>query len=155
MSANNDKFRRGMKASIDKSKDKLGIAIRRFILEANNRMIMRSPVGNPDLWSSPAPSGYVGGTFKGNWMVGDGRINTSTSNQPSTSRYGQIANYNMADINGIKINGQTVYITNSLPYSRRLEYDEWSKQAPMGMVRVTIAELKPIMTKIALEVRAS
>lgn len=141
MSVNNDKFRRGVARSVARSKDKLGVAIRRFILEANNRMIQKSPVDT--------------GRFKGNWMVGDGNINTSTGNQPSPSRYGQVANYNMADINGIKINGQTVYITNSMPYSRRLEYDAWSKQAPMGMVRVTIAELKPIMTKIALEVRSS
>lgn len=144
-----------MKASIDKSKDKLGIAIRRFILEANNRMIMRSPVGNPDLWSSPAPSGYVGGTFKGNWMVGDGYINaTYDEDKKSKKPFNERDPYNDAMGKSIKVNGQTIYITNSLPYSRRLEYDEWSKQAPMGMVRVTIAELKPIMTKIALEVRA-
>ena len=36
--------------------------------------------------------------------------------------------------------GQTIFITNSLPYAYRLEYDGWSRQAPAGMVRVTVVE---------------
>ena len=35
-----------------------------------------------------------------------------------------------------------IYLTNSLPYIRRLEYDGWSKQAPAGMVRVTVTEFQ-------------
>jgi hypothetical protein len=29
-----------------------------------------------------------------------------------------------------------IYLTNALPYARRLEYG-WSKQAPSGMVRIS------------------
>lgn len=136
----NDKFRRGVAQSVEKSKDKLELAMRRLILEANNRMIVKSPVDT--------------GRFKGNWMVGNSRINFTTNDDAKSNSYGAVDNYNKAIINALKINGQTVYITNSLPYSRRLEYDSWSKQSPMGMVRVTVAELKPIMTKIGLEIKA-
>lgn len=35
-----------------------------------------------------------------------------------------------------------IYLMNSLPYIRRLEYDGWSGQAPQGMVRITVAEFQ-------------
>lgn len=35
--------------------------------------------------------------------------------------------------------GGVFYLTNNLPYIRRLEYDGWSKQAPRGMVRIAVA----------------
>jgi hypothetical protein len=37
--------------------------------------------------------------------------------------------------------GEIIYLTNSLPYARRLEYG-WSKQAPAGMVRITVANFE-------------
>lgn len=140
MSANNDKFRRGASRSVNRAGEKLEMAMRRLILEANNRMIVKSPVDT--------------GRFKGNWNVGNSVIDFSVNESATSSPYGAGAAYNNQVINMLRINGQTVYITNSLPYSRRLEYDAWSKQAPMGMVRVTVAELKPVMTKIGLEIKA-
>lgn len=38
--------------------------------------------------------------------------------------------------------GNIFYITNNLPYISRLEFDSWSKQAPRGMVRLTIDEVQ-------------
>jgi hypothetical protein len=37
--------------------------------------------------------------------------------------------------------GDTVYVTNALPYVPRLETG-WSKQAPNGMVRVSVEEVR-------------
>lgn len=37
--------------------------------------------------------------------------------------------------------GDMVYISNSQPYAVKLEYG-WSKQAPMGIARVTAASMK-------------
>lgn len=36
--------------------------------------------------------------------------------------------------------GDTYYYANSKPYIRRLEYEGWSKQAPNGMMRISIAQ---------------
>jgi len=36
---------------------------------------------------------------------------------------------------------EDIYITNNLPYIKRLEYGHHSKQAPKGMVKVTLAEI--------------
>lgn len=84
------------------------------------------------------PAGYVGGRFRGNWQVSfgvpaageTGRIDPesdTTLNAGSTV----IAAYN-SSINSI-------WITNNVPYSVPLEYGH-SSQAPLGMVRVTMAD---------------
>lgn len=43
--------------------------------------------------------------------------------------------------------GQTIYLTNNLPYIYRLEYEGWSKQAPEGMVRKNMARVESILRK--------
>jgi hypothetical protein len=40
--------------------------------------------------------------------------------------------------------GSIFYLTNNLPYGERLEYG-YSKQAPSGMVRITLAEYEKIL----------
>lgn len=42
--------------------------------------------------------------------------------------------------------GERVFISNNLPYAEAIE-DGHSKQAPMGMVKVTIAEFDSIVNK--------
>ena len=38
--------------------------------------------------------------------------------------------------------GNIFWISNNLPYIYRLEYEGWSKQAPRGMVRIAIDNMK-------------
>jgi len=40
--------------------------------------------------------------------------------------------------------GEVIWLTNNLPYARRLEYG-WSKQAPGGMVRKNVARIQRIV----------
>lgn len=46
----------------------------------------------------------------------------------------------------------TFTVTNNLPYAERLEYG-WSKQAPVGMVRVNIARFQQLINEEAAKVR--
>ena len=41
-----------------------------------------------------------------------------------------------------KATGNILWMTNNLPYIYRLEYEGWSKQAPRGMVRIAIDNMK-------------
>jgi hypothetical protein len=70
------------------------------------------------------------GRAQANWYLSEGapRIETTQATIPQV--------YSPADITGESI----IYITNSLPYIIPLEYGH-SKQAPMGMVRISIAEM--------------
>lgn len=111
-------------------------AVVRLALEG---FIERSPVGAPETWKSPPPPGYRPGTFKANWNVSIGAPDLSTRDVQDPTGAGTYQT-GLAKIESMQL-GDVVFITNSLPYSRRLEYDGWSLQAPLGMVRVTIAGL--------------
>lgn len=136
--ARNDKFRAGMKNTIAKAQATPAIFMKELLVEISDRLVMKSPVDK--------------GRFINNWMVGNGAIDTTT-NENTTEKNAAILK-NSLEINSIKINGQTIYITNSLPYAYRLEYEGWSKvKTPAGMVRVTLAELNSITNKVAFEVK--
>ncbi|MGL5904192.1 MAG: hypothetical protein ACRCZO_16035 [Cetobacterium sp.] len=47
---------------------------------------------------------------------------------------------------------QDFTLTNNLPYAQRLEYG-WSKQAPVGMVRVNVARFNTLLNEEAAKVR--
>jgi hypothetical protein len=137
----NDKFRANFAKRIEASKKKLGLFYTRFVMELDQRIILKTPVDN--------------GQLHWNWFIGNQRIDYSTQEHDGTDKSGAIARNN-ANINSIKINGQMIYITNSLPYAYRVEYEGWSHtKAPAGMMRVSINEMKSVSAKIARELKAS
>lgn len=163
--AGNDKFRSDMQKAIEQAKFKNKEFIRRLMLEIDAKVIMKSPVGNPDNWVSlhpftglsggkvqfgkAPPKGYVGGQFRHNWNIGNGAMDSSTDTGTDNPQEAH-----KAIIQSIEINGQVIFLTNSMPYAARLEYQGWSKQSPNGMVRTTIAELSGIINEIGAQVKA-
>ena len=107
-------------------------------LELATRMVMKSPVDT--------------GRFRGNWQIGEGgpdlRTDSDYDKQPlgSAPSAGTFARWQ--DQLESVVPGTVIYVTNNLPYARRLEYDGWSKQAPAGMVRVTVAEYQQIIRRV-------
>ena len=104
-------------------------------LEMFGRIVKRTPVGNPSIWQSNAPSGYVGGRARSNWQV---QINSkpsgvidSTGGPPTPS------------LQTLKL-GDSIYVLNNLPYIIPLEHGH-SSQAPAGMVKVTVSEFPRIV----------
>lgn len=94
-------------------------------------MVERSPVST--------------GRFKNNWQCGIGAINRETaSNDDAIGR--------TAAILPAWTPGQTIMLTNSLPYSYRLEHG-WSKQAPSGMVRLTVQNYSRALAKAVSELK--
>jgi len=98
--------------------------VRGTLIGMGTRIIKRSPVDT--------------GRFRGNWQF---TINSAASGQLPTT----------TDPTGGLISasqgwesGSSFYMTNNLPYAERLEFG-WSKQAPTGMVRVTLAEYDQIL----------
>jgi hypothetical protein len=137
--ANNDRFRAGFKRQIDQAKAKHQLFMRKLMLEVDQRIVLKSPVDT--------------GRFRANWNIGNGSVDDSTSMAIDPSGGATLAKSAEA-INSIVINGQMIYVTNSLPYAQRLEYEGWSKQAPAGMVRITLAELNGIINEVGAQVRA-
>ncbi len=93
------------------------------------------------------------GRARGNWFVSAARPKVDTftvENTTPVSSQPALAASALADYKA----GDPIFITNSLPYIRRLEYG-WSDQAPHGMVRPTIAELNQIFGQAAKDVKDS
>ncbi|MFJ2539395.1 hypothetical protein [Pseudomonas sp. NPDC087614] len=89
-----------------------------------------------------APSGYVGGRFRGNWMFNIGAPDSTTTEEVDPSGAKSTARIVSGAIE-FKA-GDTCYITNSLGYAIPLEFGH-STQAPSGMVRVTVARFQQIV----------
>ena len=53
-------FALDLKKWTDKAQSNTDTLVREVVIELGTRIVERSPVGNPDLWQSPPPPGYVG-----------------------------------------------------------------------------------------------
>lgn len=95
------------------------------MLEVGRRIIMRSPVDT--------------GAFRANWNSDYKLDNSYNENEINPGKSdGRL----VEKVNGLSVD-KKFYFANSLPYAFRLE-NGWSKQAPMGMVKVTTAEWRDI-----------
>ena len=107
------------------------------------RIIDRTPVGNPSLWaesSLPAPPGYVGGRARANWQISTGTPGSKPID--AIDPQGDVTEtVGLSKLATAKAGG-TIWIYNNVRYIKRLE-DGWShKQAPLGMVAVSLAEIE-------------
>lgn len=82
------------------------------------------------------------GRFRANWNFSVGAPDYSTTESTDEDRGAAEA----AKALTLQI-GTVVYLSNGLPYARRLEYG-WSKQAPAGMVRLSVADIRAYIEKV-------
>jgi len=119
----NAAFKANFAKLIQRAGDKAETVVRMTVISMARSCIAKSPVDT--------------GRFRGNWQFGIGAANTANGS-PSDKSGGaseiRIVNGVMSAQMGTKL-----FVTNSLPYARRLEYGH-SKQAPQGMVRLTVRE---------------
>lgn len=80
------------------------------------------------------------GRARGNWQVGAGVIPSGAIARVDKTG-GQTISAGFAAISAFQDPYGAIYVTNNLPYILRLE-DGSSRQAPAGMVSVTLAELE-------------
>lgn len=125
----------------------VGLIQKKVVLDLFRRLVIKSPVGNPDLWQNPAsaPPGYVGGRFRANWQITIGEPATGTvdSTQADFGKALSALSGQNNVLDGRRTTSLVVWITNNVPYAQRLETG-WSGQAPLGIVSVSIAELQTI-----------
>ncbi len=138
-----------LKAATDRSAEDMNERVRGFILNAGERIVARSPVGDPTRWTSGflklmkskgwISKGYVGGRFKANWRHGFNAM--ATDELPFRDKTGSVAVRQIADsLNTHPVSG-IHYLYNNLPYAWSLERGH-SKQAPTGVVGLTVVELR-------------
>lgn len=114
------------------------LVVQKVAVDILSRVVKRSPVDT--------------GRFRGNWQVTIGL--PASGNVATNDKSGaQAINSGAAVLASFQI-GPSIFITNNLPYGPRLEYEGWSKQAPAGMVRITVAEYEGLIRKAIGEVNA-
>jgi hypothetical protein len=104
--------------------------VRKVGIDVARSLIMKSPVDT--------------GRFRGNWMLGVGSLNPETHMDiTDPSGNGSINRITEGILQGVR-SGTVFYLSNSLPYAIPLEYGH-SKQAPQGMVRLTVLEFRSFL----------
>ena len=132
----NDRFREAFHTLIEQAKDNQKQLVRMVPLQLTASMVGRSPVDT--------------GRFKNNWFAGIGHINSTTTTDTDSSGQGSINRVNTTV--GEFVPGQRIYITNSLPYAIPLEHGH-SKQAPQGMVMITVNEFVSKVEALAKQIK--
>lgn len=94
--------------------------------------------------------GYVGGRFRGNWQVSIETPITENIERVDASG-GATKSAAVQIIQKFELGAGAIWIMNNLPYGPRLEYEGWSRQAPAGMVRVSVTEFQAFVNKAVSE----
>ncbi|MGY3265802.1 hypothetical protein [Lysobacter sp. HA35] len=142
-----DTFALSLAAFAAKAPGQARQVVRKVAIDALTRVVMRTPVGNPSLWKGKPPAGYVGGRLRANWVasIGVPSIDTTTARDAGGSSTIARGTGTIAAADGL----QPIYLMNSLPYAREIEYESHSRQAPAGMVRITVTEFQTMVDAAA------
>ena len=153
-----------------KTQLRLDMVLKKVLFDIAARVIMPSPVGNRTLWKINSqekrdwrnahgrnelkPDGYVGGHFRANWVFGETTMPSSIPVPEGQASYPDAQacwDAITAQMASVKF-GMDYWIVNCVPYAIPLEYG-WSTQAPMGMVRTTMANAQSMVDKAVGETR--
>ncbi|ELR1491025.1 HK97 gp10 family phage protein [Salmonella enterica] len=130
------KFTLDVKSFCEKAKKNPETVMRAVSLKLFSAIIKSSPVDT--------------GRFRGNWQTTG--ATPATGLVAGVDPTGNKAVNNASTYIGSAPNWYEFTLTNNLPYAERLEYG-WSKQAPVGMVRVNIARFNTLLNEEAAKVR--
>lgn len=111
-----------------KAKDNAELVVRKVVLDVGKSVVMKSPVDT--------------GRFRANWQHSTGDYSPEVFDEFDKDGGPTIANIaaSLSDSTAANVH----YLTNSLPYSIRLE-NGWSKQAPAGVVAITVVEYQQLV----------
>jgi hypothetical protein len=140
-------FELALRQFAEKAGNRADEVVRKVAIDVMARVVDRSPVGNPTLWKSPPPAGYVGGRFRANWTLQVGSIDYTTTQ--ATDAGGEATKGRLAAALPDKVAGTIIYIANSLPYAWKLETGHSTQSPPNGMVGLTVQEFLGIVDKAA------
>lgn len=96
----------------------------RYVLTLRNQLIDDPPTG------TPIDTGWASNNW---WFSEGGPANSSDQPSGNIETAMQRIDQDTITISGIKIRGQTLHITNNIPYIARLN-NGWSQQTPAGFV---------------------
>lgn len=136
---------------IAKTKADTDLVVRAITMKIDNKLVQRSPVGDAKYWKYKPPPGYTGGRFRANWQLSIGSPTAGVRDLIDKDGSATIAAHGSV-ISTAKA-GDVIYLVNNLPYARRIE-EGWSRQAPVGVVAITVVEFRTIVDNAVNGVRS-
>ncbi len=143
-------FALDLKTFADKAKAKADDAVGLIVVKVAAELDRRSPVGDATYWKRKPPKGYIGGHFRANWQLGVGV--RPTAEIAGTDRSGSATQGRIMAAIPEEAAGKLYWLVNNAPYAQRLEHG-WSRQAPQGLVGLTVTKFQQIVNQAAAEVR--
>lgn len=132
MTTFSDAFKRASQDLVKKVNNSFRVAC----IRTGEDLTIQSVVGDPTRWKSGrGPRGYVGGRFRANWQTSINRIDETIVDS---------RNYNLSAIAQALATvhaDDTVYFSNNLPYSKRLN-EGHSVQKSAGWVDAIVSKFK-------------
>lgn len=129
-------------AWVEKTKGDMDKVTRYALMSIDGRLVNRSPVGDAKYWTHPAPKGYAGGRFRGNWQMSVGTPVAGALDVVDQDGKATLSAH--ASVVAAAKAGEVFYLMNNLPYAKRIE-EGWSRQAPVGLVAITVVEWRNIV----------
>ena len=125
MAGNATAFQRELKRAWEEQREEIAEIVALIGLECLVRVVRKSPVDT--------------GRFKGKWVTSIAA--PSEEMRGGVDKRGGVSLTQGAEVlSAYPDDLPVIYIQNNLPYANRLE-NGWSKQAPKGMVGLTVAEV--------------
>lgn len=132
---------------VNKAKSNVDQVVRVVVIDLGTRIIMRNPVGDTKYWKTKyPPKGYVGGRSRANWQYNFGQMPTSVLEVVDTTGAATTRSLT-SGVLGAPAAG-IHWIANNVDYIKALE-EGWSRQAPNGMVGVTLVEFQTVVSQAA------
>lgn len=123
-------FASDLRAFAEQTKEDIDTVLRAATLEISTSIVLATPVDS--------------GRARNNWIA---KLGTPARHTRLTGDVTGQKTINQITTTVSEFGGNVYYLTNNLPYIRRLEYDAWSTQAPDGMVRVSVLEYEQALKR--------
>lgn len=120
----------------DKAGKNAELVVKKVGIDMLSKIILRSPVDT--------------GRFRANWQVGLKEVGYTVKTEDPSGQ--ATISAGASKIAGFKL-GDSIWISNALPYGPRLE-NGYSTQAPAGMVKLTVAEYESLIRRALGEVQS-
>lgn len=118
---------------VDLTEDKMEVVVKKSFIGLSADIIKDTPVDQ--------------GRLRGNWFPDVNKFSSETTEAADPSGAKTIAKV-AAETNKFRL-GDTLTLTNNMPYAERIEFEGWSKKAPQGMVRINILRWQTYLDKEA------
>ena len=135
----NRDFEMSWKKNFKTAEDAISAAVAEAAGQVIKNTVDRTPVGRPELWKSKGGGRYNPGELRRSWEASFGKGFKNISNGAD---YGGKVESN-SDMKSYNVD-YDIIIRNQLPYAQAVEYGWSRKQAPEGMLRISMLEFRSL-----------